>query len=363
MTRIKTMMFDYISKSPSIVRTYLRSELDEPSLQLVDALKSDRSIIVTGCGTSYHLAIAAARYFRDVAKVNAHAIPSFDLAWYASDFVKDKILFAISHSGATKTTLDIVKQVKGEATQVFSLSKDQETKLAAASDVALVLPGGFEKAFPKTMTFTSGCIQLYRIALEVAKAKFGKADSLCADEIADLMETALHNNLEVVQEAVQAWKNYEIFNFVGGGPAWLSAMEVAIKMKENNYTASEGIEVEEITHGRTAAIQEGRPVVLIALNGPSVDRLCDVLESSKYVGAPTMVVQEEGVTLTSTADFTIRLPKCPNEIIAAIVAMLPLQVFSNDFALANGYNPDAIRLDDPKWEYPHGKWIFPPGTH
>jgi glucosamine 6-phosphate synthetase-like amidotransferase/phosphosugar isomerase protein len=107
------------------------------------------------------------------------------------------------------------------------------------------------------------------------------------DALPKTMADALEKNRAAVDEAAGAWKDYETSAFFGGGPAWVTAVEAALKMRENNYTVCDGYEVEEIAHGRTAPFQAGRPVIGIVLRGPSLERANDMLATARYCGAPT----------------------------------------------------------------------------
>lgn len=362
----QTMMSQYIAMSPEVAERYLEAPLDAASRRLVEVLAAGTPVVTTGNGTSFHLALLAARYIQAYAGVEARAVPSFDLAWYSPELTAGKTLIAVSHSGATKATLDAIEAGRRFGPFVVGLSHSLDTKLAKASDLALALPGGREKALPKTMTFTTGAVQFLRLAAEAGRLRGRPSEPLGpAAAVREALARALETNRTVVDEAAHAWKDYETFTFFGGGPAWVTAVEAALKMRENNYTVSEGYEVEEIAHGRTAPFQARRPVVGIILRGPSRERANDILATARYCGAPTMAVVEEGAEggESDHADFRLTVPRMPSEAAAAIAAVVPLQWFSHQYSVVNDINPDSIRLDDPVHAYAENAWVFPPGTH
>lgn len=364
MTVKKTPMMDYIERTPEVAERYIDMPLDEASRRVVEAVAVSRSAVITGCGTSYHLALAMARYLRDLAGVDAQAVPSHDLAWYSPSVARGKVLIAISHSGATKATLEAVTQTRGGASLVVSVSAHHETKLAKAADISLALPGGWEEALPKTLSYVGGCLQALRLAWEVRSDR-SSGPSPVADggKLRRILRAALDDNRETVKRAAKAWSSLEIFHFTGGGPGWIAALEAALKMRENNYTCSEGYEVEEMAHGRIPSLGPGRALIAIVLTGPSARRAEDIARSAAHVGSPTMVIAEDGVRWPVQCDFELGIPACGSEYLAAIAAIMPLQLFSNLLAVAKGYDPDTIRHDDPKYAYAQSTWIFPPGTH
>lgn len=362
---MERLMLKYIEETPFESESYLSQELCEGSLELIQRMADKQPVVLTGCGTSYHLAMLGERYFESVGLVSAKAVPSFDLAWYRSEAVKGKIVIAISQSGASKASRDAIAAAKKQGAYVVSITAAPDTMMAKEADSHILLPGGPEKALPKTRVFTTGALLLLRLAYETRKKSDSSYKSPFPQPAAlrAAMEKALSDNRAVVDEAAKAWNKYEIFTFIGSGPAWTLSCEIALKMRENNYTYSEGYESEEFGHGRTCSFYPDRPLTAFAMRGPGVARTGDILNNAIDMKLPTMAVVEEGVTGLPETDYVVRIPAMPCEFTAAIVAALPMQLFSHQFTLVRGLNPDMIRLDDPEFDVSHHKWIFPPGTH
>ena len=365
MENFEKLMLKYIEETPGESELYLNQDLCPEATALIQKIADKRPVILTGCGTSFHLALLGERYFETIGQVTAKAVPSFDLAWYRAESAKDKIVIAISQSGASKATRDAIAEVKKQGAYVVSITASSESKMAKESDSHILLPGGPEKALPKTRVFTTGSLQLLRLAYETRK----KSDSSFKTpfpqpaELKTAMEKALTDNRAIIDEAAKEWNKYDMFTFVGGGPAWVLSCEIALKMRENNYTFSEGYETEEFGHGRTCSFFPNRPLVAFVMRGPCIERTADVINNAIDIKVPTMAVVEEGVTGLPKTDYVIRTPAMPCDFTAAIVAALPMQLFSHQFTLVRGINPDMIRLDDADFKLSHNKWIFPPGTH
>lgn len=360
-----TLMRQYIEESPDETETYLSSSLDDGSIKLVEELAAGRSVILTGCGTSYHLALLGARYLQAIANIDARAIPSFDLAWYQPEISAGKVVIAISQSGASKATRDAIAQARKYDTQIVSITASDDTPMAQESDLHLVLPGGRETALPKTRVFTTGAVQLLRLAFEIRKLSDGQFSSpfLPPTDLRLAMEQVLNQNREMIDLVASKWNKFDLFTFVGGGPAWVVACEAALKMRENNYTFAEGYEVEEFAHGRTCSFETNRPFIAFALRGPSIARIGDVIANARYLNVPTMAIVEDGIDSLPEVDYTLKIPRMPSEFTAAILAAMPMQLFSHQFSLVRNIDPDTIRMDQPDFKFAHRKWIFPPGTH
>jgi glucosamine 6-phosphate synthetase-like amidotransferase/phosphosugar isomerase protein len=71
-----------------------------------------------------------------------------------------------------------------------------------------------------------------------------------------------------VKEITHALAGKACILFVGGGPNTATANEVALKMKETNYTPCEGFHVEQFLHGPVAGLSDEMAVWVIAPPGP-----------------------------------------------------------------------------------------------
>jgi glucosamine--fructose-6-phosphate aminotransferase (isomerizing) len=151
-----------------------------------------------------------------------------------------------------------------------------------------------------------------------------------------------------VQEIARALAGKEFIVFVGGGPNAATAYEVALKMKETNYTPCEGFQVEQFLHGPLAGLGERMAVWAIAPPGPSYQRCQEVLRAANAIGATTIALTEEGdQSLARTATHAIGLPRLA-EALTPLIYVIPLQLFCYHLALAKGANPDTFHLDDPR---------------
>ena len=361
----QTLMLKYIEETPGETESYLNRALDENSIELIKKMAARIPVVLTGCGTSYHMALLGERYLQVVAGIDAKALPSFDLAWHRPELAEEKIVIAISESGASKATRDAVAEAKKKNAFIVGITGSAETPIVKESDLCLILPGGRETALPKTRIFTTGAVQLLRLAFETRKLSDDAFPSPFPrpEELRMAMEQVLSENRKTVDFAANAWNNFEMFTFAGSGAAWVAACEAALKMRENNYTYAEGYEIEEFAHGRTRSFAKDRPLITFVLNGPSVGRACDLINNAIDLGVPTMAVVEEGVSGLPNVCYTIKIPKMPSEFTSSIVATIPMMLFSHQFTLMRDIDPDLIRLDQPDFEISHKKWIFPPGTH
>jgi len=200
-----------------------------------------------------------------------------------------------------------------------------------------------------TKSYTTALTLLAALAIHLGR-KAGRDPGAAEEQLAklpELMQRALQVETQV-QEIARALIGKEFILFAGGGPNTATAYEVALKMKETNYTPCEGFQVEQFLHGPLAGLSDRMAVWVIAPPGPSYPRCLDIVRTANAIGATTLaLVQEEDQDLSRIATYTIRLPTMI-EALTPLVHVLPLQLFSYDLALAKGTNPDTFHLDDPR---------------
>ena len=364
-TKSKPTMLEYIERSPLAVEEYLSSALDSESEDFVALLLDRRPLIITGCSTSFSIAQAAARFFDEIAGIDCRAVPSFDLENYTGASIRGKILIAISQSGTTRATLGAIARARSTGIwQVVGVSASGASPMEQVVDFSLPLPGERERAMAKTLTFSLGSVMFLRLASAIAdRLTPGLRRSLePASDLGRRLRRALDDNRPTIEAAAAAWASWKDFVLVGAGPAWPTALEIGSRMRATSYTASDGYELEEFTHGLVSSLGPRHPLILIALDGPGWRRSGDLLASARHVGCPTMLVVEDGVGLDG-AEYVLRIGGGGSEHEAAIVASLPLQLFTHQLAVCKGIDPDTMRRDVASYDEVYNDWLFPPGVH
>jgi len=136
--------------------------------------------------------------------------------------------------------------------------------------------------------------------------------------------------------------------FAGAGGNLATALEAALKMQETNYTASFGMQMEEVLHGPVAMLGDA-VLVAIAPPGAGRARALDLLRAARLLGSETVALGEEGdEELAAAAGAFLPLPRCP-EALTPAPYHAPLHLLSYRLALAKGRNPDLMRREEPRY--------------
>ena len=135
--------------------------------------------------------------------------------------------------------------------------------------------------------------------------------------------------------------------FLGRNVGYPIAMEGALKLKELAYIHAEGFAAGELKHGPIALIDAGQPVFIV-VPGPDTPhglhgKVVSNIQEIRARGARTLVIAEEGdEAVVPFADEVIRIPKSA-PLLAPLLAIVPLQVFSLELSTAKGLDVDQPR--------------------
>lgn len=249
-------------------------------------------VVFTGCGTSWH-----------AAQTGGDAVEALELVIRPQHDAD--LLVVVSHSGGTTMAVEAVAAWSGP---VWLVTGDAESPLAAAADEVVVATPALEQSFCHTASYTCAVATVA---------------SLRGEDVAwlpDAVEAALDADRLPVTE-------HERYLVLGAGPAWPTAQEAALKLREGAHVAAEAIHGEEILHGHLAAVDESVRAIVLVPDGRAGERASDALAALDALGADA-----------------VALP-CRHP----VVDIVPLQLLMLDIAEARGVDPDVIRRDDERW--------------
>jgi glucosamine--fructose-6-phosphate aminotransferase (isomerizing) len=121
------------------------------------------------------------------------------------------------------------------------------------------------------------------------------------------------------------------------------ALEGALKLKEISYIHAEGYPAAEMKHGPIALIDEEMPVIFIATQDSSYEKVVSNIQEVKARKEKIVAVVTEGDTqVKALADHVIEVP-LTHEAFTPLLSVIPLQLFSYHIAVMRGCNVDQPR--------------------
>ena len=96
------------------------------------------------------------------------------------------------------------------------------------------------------------------------------------------------------RKIVEDYVDRDNWLFLGRGYNYPVALEGALKLKEISYIHAEGLPAAEMKHGPIALIHEGMPVVFVAPQGPTYDKIISNIEEVRARRGRIIAVATEG---------------------------------------------------------------------
>ena len=131
--------------------------------------------------------------------------------------------------------------------------------------------------------------------------------------------------------------------YLGRGINMPIAYEGALKLKEISYIHAEGYPAAEMKHGPIALIDDDMPVVVIATQDSTYEKIVSNIEEVKARrGRVIAVVSEGDDKLDRLVDYTIPIPSTL-DLLQPIISIIPLQLLAYNIAVMRGCDVDQPR--------------------
>jgi glucosamine--fructose-6-phosphate aminotransferase (isomerizing) len=265
------------------------------------------SIVYTGCGSTYFMALAAAALTQQLTRTPTRGVPASE-AWLYPEVVyqpdKRTLLVALSRSGETTETLRAGEALKAAGAGDFlTLSCYPNTTLSQMGTLNLVFPEAQEESIAQTRAYSA----LY-LAVAVLAALWGGRDDVFAQmqSVADAARRLLDNYGSLATELGQD-DSLDRFYFLGSGPRYGLACELNLKMKEMALCFSEPFHFMEFRHGPMSMVTPSTLIVGL-LSEQNRDPEQAVLNEMHQRGAHMLVMAENeaDVVFNSGVDEALR---------------------------------------------------------
>lgn len=339
-------MHDAIYGQPEAISRMLADEFDSISALAEIAAGAD-TIHVVGIGTSWHASLVGEYLLTTVGgREDARAWNSFEFCSRPPSLSESDLVIVMSHRGTkmySAQALELSRQAGASTAIVTGIGSAAKTDLADA--VVRTTISDPSSAF--TISHTGAMTALAMLSAQLGDSPDGTILKNELSRLPDLVSGALKS-----EDAVKSWAaetaDVQRHYFTGWGPNTSTAYEVALKMKEANYTTTEGLHLEQYLHGPFVSTDEGCQVTFVAPPATGKDRVVDLMGATRAVGARTAAIVQAGdETRSLLVDTAITVPAV-SELLSPIVYLVPLQLYTYWTALELGHNPDTFRLDDPR---------------
>jgi fructoselysine-6-P-deglycase FrlB-like protein len=321
------------------------------------AASSGAPIVVTGCGTSEHAAMAAVEILRDAIRAaGLPAGPGSILSAQAFELAQDPptggLVIGVSHEGGTPATIAAMDAAGDAGARVALITGSAGSPAGDAADEDLVV---------ETIEMDQGWCHTvgYLSPLVAAAAIGGELSGLDLDPevVRELLVSGASDTTGA--EAIAAvLASCATTITVASGADRPAARELALKIEEAAWIPTTERDLETFLHGHLPASDGTTGLVLIltdrAGRAARLERARQALAAARVVGIRAAAILARDVDAALPAELTPagrlivdEAADLPAPVAALLGSATPLQLLTERIARARGTNPDLIRRDDP----------------
>jgi len=311
-------------------------------------LENAKRIIILGCGTSWHAGLIGEYLIEDLARIPVEVEYASEFRYRNPIINNDDIVITISQSGETADSLAAIQLAKEAGATVLGICNVVGSSIPRETDAGVYTHAGPEIGVASTKAFTTQVTVLAMMAIILGKKRGELTTSVYRKLIAELsdipqkIDNILAFNDEFLKIA-RLYKDATNFLYLGRGYSFPVALEGALKLKEISYIHAEGYPAAEMKHGPIALIDENMPVVVIALQDKSYDKIVSNIQEIKArKGKVIALVTEGDTTIKNMADHVLEIPSTM-ETLASLLTVIPLQLLSYHIAVLRGCSVDQPR--------------------
>jgi len=335
------------------MRGRIRKEPEEVRLggiaSVLERLLTAPRMIITACGTSYHAGLVGKYLIEQLAQLPVEVEYASEFRYRDVVLGPNDVVMGISQSGETADTLAALREAKARGALVLGITNVVGSSIPRTTHAGVYIHAGPEIGVASTKAFTGQLTALTLLALNLGANRY-KIDRHLHDILIHTllqMPALVQATLEKLNPQVQALAPLlaakEHCLFLGRGYNYPVALEGALKLKEISYIHAEGYPAGEMKHGPIALIDENMPVIVVAVQDRTYEKVVSNLQEVKARKGFVIAITTEGNTqLATLADEVLYVPAVP-EPLYPILTVLPLQLIAYHVAVARGCDVDQPR--------------------
>lgn len=347
-------MLKEIHEQPQVVRQCLAGRIDDKGRAHLENVfgqsvwNSVERVVIVACGTSYHSGLLGKHLFEKWLRLPTDVLFASEFRYGDPVLAPNSLAVFISQSGETADTLAALKLCKERRIRTLGIVNVIGSSIARDCDRTIITQAGPEISVASTKAYTAQVIALILLALHVAQVK--EMPGVRVEEttrglqaLPDLIEEAIRREPAVIEVARRLAEAKLVF-FLGRGADACVALEGALKMKEISYLATQESPAGEMKHGPLALVEPGVFAVMGATDAPVREKLVsNMKEIQARGGSVVAITTDEDALVPAAADFCLKLPRADNEVLTALLSIVPMQLLAYHTARLKGCEIDMPR--------------------
>merc|ERR1712117_471942 len=313
----------------------------------VGEIKRCRRLLLIGCGTSYHSAIACRALLEELTELPVMVDLASDFLDRNTPIFRDDVCFFISQSGETADTLNALRYCKSRGALIVGITNTVGSTICRESHCGVHINAGPEIGVASTKAYTSQILSLTMFALVMTEDRISlqprRSEIIQGlKALPDMIRRVLEQDSKVQEIAKQLYEKRSLL-IMGRGFNFATCLEGALKVKELTYMHSEGIQAGELKHGPLALVDSTVPIVMIVMRDHVFTKCMNALQQvTAREGRPILIVEQGDTETMQWGHHALEVPRSVDAL-QGILTVIPMQLLSYHLAVKRGCNVDCPR--------------------
>ena len=345
-------IYEQPARVAEVLRRTLRSKegtaiFEETALN-EGRLAKIRRLVLVGCGTSWHSALAGEYLIETLARVPVEVECASEMRYRNRPFERGTLVVSLSQSGETADTLAAIRGARAQGARTLAIVNVPGSTIARESDASLSMLAGPEIGVASTKAFETQVLWLTLLGLALGRQRGHLSESEGRKIVTELeaipakLKKVLGGSKRILTVAGK-YARYHEFLYMGRQYNFPIALEGALKLKEISYIHAEGYPSAEMKHGPIALVSPVFPSVFVMPRNSMFEKNMSNVEEIKARKGPIIAVATEGdKEVARKADDVLYIPPTI-ECLEPLLTVVPLQLLAYHIAVIRGCDVDKPR--------------------
>ena len=312
-------------------------------------LKGFKKIQIVACGTAMHAGLIGKSAIEALARVDTQVSLASEFRYVNPIIDENDLVIVISQSGETADSLAALRLAKEKGAYTLGIVNVVGSSIAREADSVFYTWAGPEIAVASTKAFSVQCavMLLFALRLSLVKGTLLKNEVERYTKELENISSVIEKNILDMEEPCKklAEENIETKSlfFIGRGIDYSLSQEGSLKLKEISYIHSEAYAAGELKHGTISLVTDGVPVVAIATQKNTLEKMISNIKEVKARGANVCVVCKKGDNVPPDAYDTLIQIENVSEIFTPLLLASFIQLFAYHASVLRGCDVDKPR--------------------
>jgi glutamine---fructose-6-phosphate transaminase (isomerizing) len=336
----ETRLFKDILKQPAQLAGSLSHMLGagKPALdEAAAALRTAKSVIITGIGASWHAGIAM-RAELLACGFPAMLIDASELLHFG-EVPKDAAVVMLSRSGKSTEIVQLVEKCRAQPATIISITNQADSPLGLGSNIVLNTSTDFDHAV-SVSTYSAVALAGALLAFEVT----GRSARSLQDELSQALvnaAVAIPEWRKTIERSGWLGDGSGFTYFLGRGASLASCHEARLLWEEAAKKPATALTSGGFRHGPQEIVRKGMCAAIWIDAEKMRSQDLELAHDLRRLGARVLLIGQR--LAESDGDCVLHLPSIPAEW-QFLIDIIPIQIAAERLAAVRGEDPDSFRL-------------------